>query len=352
MVHKFRNIANMKVVGLLLLTGFSAVFASEQLWMELMSAQIVNADGDVANADKNIPQLATDLGLKTLVTLVKKAGLVDALSGTGPFTVFGPTDDAFSKLPKPFVDFLLKNVTVLADILKYHVANGKVLSKDLKNDELVPSLLGSDIRINIYKNGEIITASGRQVTLPDQEASNGVIHEVGGVLFPPPGTITSVVKKCPVFSTLLKAVGAAPGIAGTLDGKGPFTLFAPSDKAFAKIPEKCLDALLKNTTLLTKVLEYHVVPSTMYSAGLSCGDKLKTVEGGDVKVTKVFGRTWINRSRVTYADGTTTNGVIHVINRVLFPRCANDICGDAYADDDNDNKENADENIFKAFFSN
>ena len=74
---------------------------------------------------------------------------------SGPFTVFGPTDAAFKALPEKFVDFLLKNKTLLADILEYHVAKGKVLSTDLKNEQLVPSLQGKNIRINIYKEGKV-----------------------------------------------------------------------------------------------------------------------------------------------------------------------------------------------------
>lgn len=344
----------MQTVGLLLLAGFSAVLAHDQIWMELMSAQIVSAAGKDVAADKNIPQLANDLGLKTLVDLVTRAKLADALSGAGPFTVFGPTDKAFSDLPKKFVDFLLKNVTVLADILKFHVLNGKVLSKDLKNDELVPSLQGKDVRINIYKNGTVITASGRTVKLADQEASNGVIHEVSGVLFPPPGTITAVVKVCPAFKTLLKAVSVVPAIGTVLDGEGPYTLFAPSEEAFAKIPAKCLEKLLSNTELLTKVLKYHVVKGAAYSAGLSCGDKVKTLEGSDVYVTIHCGRVEINRSLVTYPDGSTTNGVIHVINRLLWPRDENDFCDGALANRDNSehSKEKIDTNIFQALFAN
>ncbi|KAL4228540.1 hypothetical protein ACF0H5_011590 [Mactra antiquata] len=328
---------------LLLIVGFAGVLGNDQIWIELMTAQIEDAVKYEVAASENIPQLATDLGLTTLVDLVKKANLADTLSGTGPFTVFGPTNDAFGKLPKKFVDFLMKNVTILADILSYHVASGNVQSKDLSNDMLVPSVQGKNIRINIYKDGKVITASGRQVVKPDQEASNGVIHVVDGVLFPPPGTLAYVVEKCPVFSTLLKAVSLIPSIVDTLNGDGPFTLFAPSDCAFKKIPPKCLAALLKDTKMLEKVLLYHVVPATGYSAGLSCGDELKTAEGGSVKITKMCGRVWVNHSKVTYADGTATNGVIHVIDRVLFPKGSDDICGDVIIDDDNSNNSNDDD---------
>ncbi|XP_052780939.1 transforming growth factor-beta-induced protein ig-h3-like [Mya arenaria] len=329
----------MKCLCLFAFLGVCGVLGNDQIWVQLMSSQIEEAAGyDVLAADKNIPTLAGDLGLKTLVTLVKKANLVDTLSGPGPFTVFGPTDQAFAALPKKFVDFLMKNMTVLTAILEYHVASGKVLSSDLKNNMLVPSVQGKDIRINIYKDGKVITASGRPVTLPDQEATNGVIHVVSGVLFPPAGTVVDVVSKCPVFKTLLKAVTIA-GLADTLSGAGPFTVFAPSDKAFARIPKKCIDALLKNKTLLTSVLEYHVAPAVDYSAGLSCGDDVKTLNGASVKITKMFGHLRVNYARVVYADASVTNGVMHVIDRVLFPREMNDLCGDDVMDYDDDSSE-------------
>lgn len=340
----------MKLILAVITLSVCSISANDELWMNLMSANIMGALTEEMETGpregKDIPTLANDLGLTTLVELVKKADLAGALSGAGPFTLFGPTNKAFQALPPKFVDFLLKNVTVLADILKYHVASGKALSTDLKNDQLVPSLQGKNIRINIYKNGAVITASGRQVTLADQEASNGVIHEVGGVLFPPPGTVTYAVSKCPVFKTLLKAVKIA-GLADLLDGEGPFTVFAPDDRAFAKIPSTCLDKLLSNKTLLTAVLKYHVVPGTFYSAGLSCGDKFKTANGQSVHITKIFGRVFVNWSKVTYPDGSVTNGVMHVINRVLLPKMGLTECEDDASFDGEDDKND----MSKKFFS-
>jgi len=323
----------MHICLVLFLSGLVSVYATtDDVWMQLVSAQIHEAElGHIREDSKDIPALADELGLKTLVTLVGKAGLVDALKGDGPFTVFGPTDKAFANLPKPFVAFLLKNVTLLSDILEYHVIPAKAESGDLTNDELVKTLMGKPVRINIYKKEKetVITASGRQVIKADQEASNGVIHVVGGVLFPPPGTASDVVAKCPAFSLLLKGLQAA-GLVDTLASAGPFTVFAPSDKAVRKIPQKCLIALFKDKAKLTKVLTYHVAPGTYYSAGLSCGDKLKTVEGSDVQVHLGRKGVYVNRATVTYPDLTVTNGVIHVIDSVLFPRDddVNDFCAD------------------------
>jgi len=331
----------MKVLAVILAFGLACVSANQVIWMELMSSQIMEAEEAFHSTDDpNIPALATKLKLNDLVEFVKAARLVDALSGKGPLTVFGPTDKAFGRLPKKFVDFLKKNTTVLAAILEYHVASGQVLSSDLKNDMLVKTLQGSNIRINKYekKDGAIFTASGRVIEAPDNKASNGVIHVVGGVLFPAPGTITFVVSKCPVFSKLLVAVQAA-GLADLLDGNGPFTVFAPSNRAIERIPSTCWNKLLANKELLTKVLKYHVVASTQYSAGLYCGESVKTAEGGSVTIKKMWGHVRVNDACVTYADGTASNGVIHVINRVLWPKDSEDFCPEGNLDYDDGEEE-------------
>jgi transforming growth factor-beta-induced protein len=272
----------------------------------------------------NIVDLAKSLGANTLVTLVGEAGLASTLANGGPFTVFGPTDEAFSKLPKEVLDKLMKDKTLLADVLKYHVVSGNVYSSQLSNELTAPSLLMEgnkpvDIRFNIYKNGQVITADGSPVILPNQNASNGVIHVVNRVLFPIP------LKKIPAelemdtrrFSTLLTAVTKA-NLVTTLEG-GPFTLFAPTNEAFAKVPAATLQKLLANVTALTDVLTYHVVSGTVFSAGLSDGDMPKTVEGKTLNVKISDGGVMINDAKVEEADVAAKNGVIHVIDSVLLP---------------------------------
>ena len=114
----------------------------------------------MAHSDQTPRSAASDLGLHwlpgCLSQYLRLLGYhIYSSSFSGPFTLFGPTDAAFKALPKKFVDFLLKNTTVLTAILKYHVAAGKAMSKDLTNDQLVPSLQGKAIRINIYKDGSV-----------------------------------------------------------------------------------------------------------------------------------------------------------------------------------------------------
>lgn len=118
---------------------------------------------------------------KTLVAAVQAAGLVDTLKGAGPFTVFAPTDEAFSKLPAGTVDSLLKDIPQLTKILTYHVVSGKVLSSDVVKLDKATTVQGSDIKIDASQGVKVNDAT---VVTPDVEADNGVIHVIDSVLLP------------------------------------------------------------------------------------------------------------------------------------------------------------------------
>ncbi|XP_061186609.1 protein sll1483-like [Saccostrea echinata] len=266
----------------------------------------------------NIVQVAQKLGATTLLKFATDAGLADTLANGGPFTVFAPTNDAFAKLPKRVVEYLQKNKEALVAVLKYHVLSGKTYSSQLKNDLVVPTLDPKlNCRINIYQNGKVVTADGSPIVMVDQNATNGVIHVINRVEFPIP--VMDVVKTAQRESelgTLVKAVVAA-GLVDTLSGPGPFTVFAPTDKAFAALPPGTLDNLLKNKTALTDVLTYHVVSGTYFSAGLTSG-AVPTVEGKSVNI-EVGEGVKVNSAKVVRADQAVTNGVIHIIDAVLIP---------------------------------
>jgi uncharacterized surface protein with fasciclin (FAS1) repeats len=119
------------------------------------------------------------------------------------------------------------------------------------------------------------------------------------------------------FKTLATALGAA-GLVDTLKGKGPFTVFAPTDEAFAKIPKADLDALLKDKAKLTAVLTYHVVPGKVMAADVKAG-KVKTVQGSELTVT-TMGGVQVDGAKVVKTDITADNGVIHVIDTVVIPK--------------------------------
>jgi uncharacterized surface protein with fasciclin (FAS1) repeats len=119
------------------------------------------------------------------------------------------------------------------------------------------------------------------------------------------------------FKTLATALQAA-GLVETLKGKGPFTVFAPTDEAFAKVPKDALDALLKDKAALTKVLTYHVVPGAVMAKDVKAG-KVKTVQGGELTIATTGGVT-VDGAKVTATDISASNGVIHVIDTVVMPK--------------------------------
>jgi uncharacterized surface protein with fasciclin (FAS1) repeats len=133
--------------------------------------------------NRNIVQIAAaDSRFSTLVTAVSKAGLVDALSGEGPYTVFAPTNDAFAKLPKETLDAVLADTEQLTSILTYHVVKGKVMSKDVVNLTSADTLQGGALKIKV--EGSIVMVNNAKVIITDIEASNGVIHVIDTVLIP------------------------------------------------------------------------------------------------------------------------------------------------------------------------
>lgn len=160
--------------------------AATMLTTSVASAQMVNMEHAKA-PEQNIVQVATGAGFNTLVAAVKAAGLVDALSGTGPFTVFAPTDAAFAKLPAGTLDALLKDPQKLAAILKYHVVAGKVMAADVvKANGAKPATLNG-ATLDIQVKGGMVHVNNATVTKADVAASNGVIHVIDTVVLPPAG---------------------------------------------------------------------------------------------------------------------------------------------------------------------
>jgi len=255
-----------------------------------------------------------------LEAAVLAAGLDGALNTLDPITVFAPTDDAFNALPAGTVAALLADIPALTDILLYHVINGAVLSTDLTDGQVATTLNGSDITVTI-NNGVFINGTS-QVIVADIAASNGVVHVVNEVLSSTPVlqyTIWDVIQNSPDHNTLEAVVGLA-GLDGALDSPGAFTVFAPTDAAFALVPQPIIDALIADPTgILTFILTYHVVPSVALSTDLSDGQVVTTLSGVDVNVSIINGSVFINHAQVIVADIVTDNGVVHVIDAVIAP---------------------------------
>ncbi|XP_019641983.1 PREDICTED: transforming growth factor-beta-induced protein ig-h3-like [Branchiostoma belcheri] len=224
-----------------------------------------------------------NLQLRSLVQLLEVADLTPSLEDADSCTVFAPSDAAFAKIPDDIKKQLLSNPLFLREVLAFHASPKEYMSTDLKNNQLLDTLLkGFVMRINIYPSTNTITADGSPVSNADNKGSNGVVHVVDQVLYPfPTGTVDSEISHNDNLTVLNTAVEKAD-LASALDGEGPFTLFAPTNDAFSKLPNGTLPSLLKNVTALTEVLTYHVVSGVYYPAGLSDGEKLKTLQKGSL----------------------------------------------------------------------
>jgi transforming growth factor-beta-induced protein len=260
----------------------------------------------------------------TLVAAVKAAGLVDALKGPGPLTVFAPTDDAFKKLPAGTVDSLLKpeNQDKLKSILLYHVVNGAVQSTDVAKMTSTTTLEGDNVNIKVDMGNVYINDA--KVVIADIKTSNGIIHVIDTVLLPPQklGTIVDVAVADGRFTTLVAALKAA-GLVDTLNGAGPFTVFAPTDDAFKKLPAGTVESLLKpeNLAKLKNILLYHVVSGKVMAADVVKLTSAKSVLGQDLTITVKDGKVFLNGNvQIIITDVPASNGVIHVIDTVLLPK--------------------------------
>jgi len=262
----------------------------------------------------------------TLVAALKAAGLVDALKAEGPFTVFAPTDDAFAALPAGTLDNLLlpENKQQLADILLYHVVNGKVMAADVTGLSSATTLLGKDIAIMTDMGN--VSINDAKVIITDIVTSNGVIHVIDSVLLPPAeeaasNTIVDIAAADGRFTTLVAALQAAD-LVETLSGEGPFTVFAPTDEAFAALPAGTLDSLLlpENKQTLTDILLYHVVPGKVMAADAVTLTSAPSALGKELTITVKDGGVYLNDTvKVIITDIEASNGVIHVVDAVLLP---------------------------------
>jgi transforming growth factor-beta-induced protein len=258
-----------------------------------------------------------------LAAALGAADLVDALKGKGPFTVFAPTDEAFAKLPKGTVEELLKpeNKGKLTAILTYHVVAGNVMAKDVVKVTGATTLNGQRVDVIVSDAGVMI--DGAKVVKTDIACSNGVIHVIDSVILPAGDSIPAVADKAGKFKTLLAAVKAA-GLAEVLSGEGPFTVFAPTDEAFAKLPKGTIEDLLKpeNKDQLVAILKYHVVAGRVYSPDAVSAGNAETLQGSSIKIAVNGKSAMVNNAKLVLTDLDASNGVIHVVDTVLLPQAS------------------------------
>ena len=274
-----------------------------------------------ADASDDIPTNATNSGVHdSLVAALAHADLVTTLQATGPFTVFAPTDAAFAAAGINLTDYDTdeENAT-LRDILLYHVYSGQVESSAVTDGLSVEMENGDNVSFTVTGNSVMI--EGANVTTPDVMSSNGVIHIIDKVLMPPADLqdIPTVATSTGIHTALVGALAHA-NLVATLQGTGPFTVFAPTDAAFAAagINLADFDTPEENATL-SDILLYHVASGQVESSGVIDGLSVEMVNGDNTTFSVSNGTVMIGDANVTTVDVMASNGVIHVIDKVLMP---------------------------------
>lgn len=286
-----------------------------------------SCDDDDDKPSKNIVEVAqSNSELSTLVSAIQAAGLTSYLSGSGPFTVFAPTNAAFAKLDPETLNNIIGNPTLLTALLQYHVVNGSVKSSDLSTGSVNTALSGQSIDVNVSGNSVTLNGSSR-VTDADVKASNGYIHIIDEVLIPEDfaaQTIVQIAASNPNFSTLVQILSLpemSDLLAAANDPTQDLTVFAPTNAAF----DATLAALGKNsindipTGILKEIVQYHILGTAVFSNELSNGMVETLLPGESVTVDLSGNGVKIDNANVIAADVAAINGVIHAVDGVLLP---------------------------------
>lgn len=300
-----------------------------------------------------------------LVELIQAAELVDVLEGEGPFTVFAPTDEAFAAVPAEILTALAEDPEMLRSVLLYHVVSGRLVAALISDGKEVETAQGESVRFSFADGVKKVNEA--TIVVRDIQASNGVIHAIDSVILPPsvaaaladllpagaaeaaatPEPTEEVAEEAAVeaaatpeatpepveeladivdtavaagqFTTLAAALTEA-GLVDALRGPGPFTVFAPTDEAFAALPQETLDAVLADPQgLLTQILLYHVVAGKVMAADLADGQEITTLQGAPLIVSLSDEGAMVNDATIIATDIEASNGVVHVIDAVLVP---------------------------------
>jgi transforming growth factor-beta-induced protein len=302
--------------------------------------EVVSADNDVSNGIVHmidgvlIPSWVSNSiagrviaasDLSTLLALVILAGLDGAVASPGELTLVAPTNAAFTKLSATTVEFLTSGAgkATLTSILLYHVFPGIFVSSELSNNLTIGTLEGGTVKVSVGDEG--VFFNDAKAMSVDILANNGVVHEIDTVLDPVDGSVAGLPEEATVVDfvvgnanlTALTTAVVRAGLVDTLNGPGMFTLFAPSNDAFAVVPEELANKLLINDEFiphLTDLLLYHVLDNVLFSIRFF---NFRTLAlNGELVLIMPTG---INDNNAVDTDNTVTNGVVHVIDGVLIP---------------------------------
>ncbi|XP_038860970.1 periostin-like isoform X1 [Salvelinus namaycush] len=269
------------------------------------------------------------LGLVKARTTQKYSALSklrEEIEGKGSFTMFAPSDEAWDLLDPEVRGALVSNVNIeLYNALHYHMVNHRMLTKDLKNDMSITSMYNNlGLYINHYSNG-IVTVNCARIIHGNQVATNGVVHVIDRVITNVVNTIQDALGVDDDLSSF-SAVALASGVMEKLGQPGHFTLFVPTDDAFRNLEDGFLERIMGDKAAITALVNYHLLNSVQCSEAILAGSVHETAEGSTVEIGCDGDSLTVNGIKmVLKKDIVTTNGVIHLIDRVLIPDSAKEV---------------------------
>nr|XP_056703905.1 periostin [Euleptes europaea] len=252
--------------------------------------------------------------------------LREEIEGPGSYTFFAPSNEAWDLLDREIHDGLIENVNIeLYNALHNHMVNKRLLTKDLRNGLTVVSMYNDQtLHINHYPNG-VVTVNCARIIHGNQIATNGVVHVIDRVLTPVGNTIQDVIEAEDDLSSL-RAAAIASGVMDTLGKPGHYTLFAPTNDAFAKLPRGVLERIMGDSVASEALMKFHVLNTLQCSEAITGGAVFETLEGNTVEVGCDGESLTVNGVKmVSRKDIVTTNGVIHLIDDVLIPDSAKQV---------------------------
>uniref|UniRef100_A0A8C5H7W2 Transforming growth factor-beta-induced protein ig-h3 n=1 Tax=Gouania willdenowi TaxID=441366 RepID=A0A8C5H7W2_GOUWI len=263
------------------------------------------------------------VGATTTQMYSDRANLREDIEGPGSFTFFAPSNEAWAALPAEILDALVSNVNIeLLNALHYHMVNRRLTSEELKHGSTFTTMYhDTKVHIHHYSNG-IVTVNCARLIKPDQHSTNGIVHVVDRVITAVSNNIYAIIEVDDDLERLRTAFEAAE-LSSLLEDEGPFTIFAPTNKAFEKIPPETLNRILGDPVALRDLLNYHILRTMQCSEAVLSGTPMETLQGTTLEVSCDGDKMTLNgKAIVIRKDQLGTNGVVHFIDELLIPDSA------------------------------
>uniref|UniRef100_A0A8C5PY00 Transforming growth factor-beta-induced protein ig-h3 n=1 Tax=Leptobrachium leishanense TaxID=445787 RepID=A0A8C5PY00_9ANUR len=272
----------------------------------------------------NIYETLGIVGAATTQLYSDRANLRPEIEGPGSFTIFAPSNEAWAALPAEILDALVSNVNIeLLNALRYHMVDRRLLTDELRHGITLPSMYQNlEIHVHHYPNG-IVTVNCARLIRADHHATNGVVHVIDKVITAVTNNIAEVVDTEETLETLRAAIAASDLNTLLESGDKEYTLLAPTNEAFEKIPQETLNRILGDPEALKDLLHHHILSNAQCSEAIIAGSSMETLEGSSLEVGCLGDDLTLNgKAIISKKDVLATNGVVHFIDELLIPDAA------------------------------